>query len=385
MIYRHLFLSFLKNKPFTGRLVIFDKGYRHIVGTGKEVRMNILKDRFFKRVILHGDIGFGEAYMFREFETPDLYKLLLWFMQNKHLLPSLRRNVMVDKLLINWDAVKHRLEHLDNRNTKSGSRRNIQRHYDLSNEFYKLWLDKSMTYSSALFNDRESLYKAQQNKYQAICKKLGLKESHHVLEIGSGWGGFSHFAAKNYGCKITTITISDQQYAYIKNNPRNNVEVLFKDYRDITGTFDRIVSIEMMEALGHEFVPLFISKCASLLKKGGKICYQIITYPDKYFRHYLSESDFIKKYIFPGGELLSLHQIVRNLDQHNLRLTDVISFGHDYARTLHEWKNNFLRRKKSIRSLGFSDIFCRKWEYYFVYCQVGFATGHIDVKQLLIE
>lgn len=398
-MYQKIFLTFFKNKKFKGFLELELEGHKYIFGealnsqTDKEmvssIKIEVHNRNFFKRVILFGDIGFGEAFFWGEFTAPDLKKVLLWFIQNKEFLPGFRNSNILAALFkfANFGA---RLEHWRNKNTKIGSKKNILAHYDVSNNFYKLWLDKTMTYSSAIFKDSVSLKEAQENKYRRICKQIELTRDDHVLEIGCGWGGFAVFAAKNYGCHLTITTISDEQFAYAdelikKENLADKIKIIKHDYRDLEGSFDKIVSIEMMEALGYEYVPVFLSKCQKLIKRGGLMCLQCITYPDEHFQKYLHEPNFIKKYIFPGGELLSLKQIREKSVNLRLSILDIHSIGRDYAKTLFQWRENFIAREKEIKQLGFDEVFYRKWLFYFIYCEVGFETDYIDDVQILIK
>lgn len=398
-MYQKIFLTFFKNKKFRGVLELNFNNHNYKFGAmplGKKsekiiqfAKIEVKDRRFFKKLILAGDTGFGQAFLLNYFSTPDLKQLLLWFLQNKNLLPGFKdKNIL--SYLLRLTEIKLKIEHWLNKNTKIGSQRNIKEHYDVSNQFYKLWLDKTMAYSSAIFKGASDLKSAQENKYRYICEKLALKSGDHILEIGCGWGGFAVFASKNYDCYLTITTISQEQFNYTealikKENLASKIKLIKQDYRDLQGSFDKIVSIEMMEALGHEYVPLFLSRCQKLVKKGGLICLQCITYPDEYFQKYLRDSNFIKKYIFPGGELLSLGQIKQEALKLKLVIVTINSIGQDYARTLFSWRENFVAHKEDIMHLGFNEEFYRKWLYYFVYCEVGFETNYIDDIQILIK
>jgi cyclopropane-fatty-acyl-phospholipid synthase len=235
----------------------------HKFGKGFKVKIKVLNPRFFRRIILYGEIGLGESYFLSEFETDDLYKLLEWFIINKDKLPVSYSPMFT----IEWGKIIGQIDHYLNKNTRKGSKRNIESHYDLSNKFYKLWLDDTMTYSCAIFEKGMNLKQAQLNKYKRICEKLELKKQDHILEIGTGWGGFAEYVKKNYGNKITTITISKKQFDFAKQRLKD-VDLRLCDYRDINGKYDKIVSIEMMEALGHEYVSVFIRKCNDLFLFG---------------------------------------------------------------------------------------------------------------------
>lgn len=399
VIFKKIFFSYFKNKDFIGILEIKLGEKKYLFGneistsdSNKIAYANIevLSDDFFKRVIMNGDIGLGESFFNEDFRSSDIKNILKWFLQNRNNLPSFNEG---DKeyLLFEWSKIFSRFFHSLNENTKKGSGRNIKNHYDVSNDFYQLWLDETMTYSAAKFTNGQSLGEAQINKYESICQKLELKESDSVLEIGSGWGGFSIHAAKKYGCNITTVTISEEQYKYTKEkikkeNLSNKIEVRLQDYRDIKGSFNKIVSIEMMEALGHEYVPVFLNRCNDLLEEGGKICYQCITFPDKLFEAYLKNNNYIKKYIFPGGELISVAQLNNEIDKiSEIEVSSTESIGLDYAKTLEIWRNNFVNKKAEILNLGFDETFFRKWLYYFYYCEVGFETKYLDDLQIVID
>jgi cyclopropane-fatty-acyl-phospholipid synthase len=395
---KKIVFGFLSKPGFKGALEVDYKGEKFIFG--KEVEgeesiktakadMRILSDAFFRRVLFYGETGFGESYFLGEIETDNLKNLLLYFIRNKSMLPGFGAN-KATAFYMNWGNFILRLYNLLKKNTKIGSKKNIKAHYDVSNDFYKLWLDPTMTYSSALFKDTDDLQTAQENKYRSICEKSDLKPSDHVLEIGCGWGGFAVFAAKNYGCRLTITTISDEQFDYAHKKIQSEgledkINLIKKDYRDLEGRFDKIVSIEMMEALGREYVPVFMKKCESLLKPDGSICVQCIMYPDEHFKEYLARTDYTRKFIFPGGELLSLNEIKNNAASLHMKIDSVERMGQSYAKTLNHWSKNFTAKKEQIKSLGFDENFYRKWLYYFVFCEVGFEADYVDVAQILIK
>ncbi len=398
-IYQKIFFLLFNSKNIEGVLELDIDGRKHKLGnelvSGKRdkisgIEIKILDNRFFRRVILFGDIGFGESFFKKYFSTSNLDDVLKFFIQNREHIPGFNaKNPLF--FLFEWTKSLSRVLHLLNKNTKKGSRRNIKKHYDVSNDFYSLWLDETMAYSAAIFENGLDLKDAQINKYRTICDKLKLNKNDHLLEIGSGWGGFAIFAAKNYGCRITTITISKEQFYFAKEKIKNEglgdkIEIRLEDYRDLDGQYDKIVSIEMMEALGNEYVGLFVKKCHDLLKMEGLICYQCITFPDKQFKDYLKNNNYIKKYIFPGGELISIAQLKKEIKKlTNLYVLDIESIGLDYAKTLDLWKENFVRQKDKILKLGFDDEFCKKWLYYFIYCKVGFETRYLDDVQIVIH
>ena len=397
-MFKKIVFGFLSKAGFKGILEVDYKGERKTFGkpvadNGKsnvaKANMRILSNAFFRRVSLYGEVGFGESYFLGEFETDDIKNLLRYFMQNQDVLPGFGSN-KTSAFYINWANRIMRFAHWLKKNTKVGSKKNIKAHYDVSNDFYELWLDSTMTYSSALFKNGEDLRTAQENKYRSICQKSELKPSDHVLEIGCGWGGFSIFAAKNYGCNLTITTISDEQFDFAQNRINSEgladkITLIKKDYRDLEGEFDKIVSIEMMEALGHEYVPVFMKKCDSLLKPGGLLCVQCIMYPDEHYEEYLARTDYTKKFIFPGGELLALKNIKANTESLRMQVVSVERMGHSYAKTLNNWAQNFVAKKDEIIKLGFDENFYRKWLYYFIFCEVGFEADYVDVAQILIK
>jgi len=277
------------------------------------------------------------------------------------------------------------------RNTQAGSKRNIASHYDLSNDFFALMLDATMTYSSGVFpSPGATLEEASIEKYDRVCRKLKLTADDHLLEIGTGWGGFAEHAATHYDCQVTTTTISDAQYAYAKQRFRekgldDRVTLLKDDYRDLRGTYDKLASIEMIEAVGAKFLPGFFAKCSHLLKPEGVMCLQAITIPDHRFETYRKSVDFIQQYIFPGGFLPSFGAIASCLgSQTDFRLFHVEEFGTDYATTLAHWRHRFWQAINRVRSLGFDDRFIRTWHYYLCYCEAGFRERQIGVCQMVL-
>ncbi len=388
----------LHGRPFRGELEIICAGKSHVFGAKmsgaeaavKRARIRVLDKAFFRRVILNGDAGFGEAFFLGEFETEDLPAVLDWFIANSAELPSFRWNHKTFpffELAKPFQLLLHKLR----RNTRRGSKRNIESHYDVSNEFYQLWLDPSLAYSAAIFAPGLDLAAAQENKFRTICESIKLQAGDHLLEIGCGWGGFAVYAAKNFDCKITAITISKEQHAYAselvaRSGLGDRIEIRLQDYRDLEGAFDKIVSIEMMEALGHAYVPLFARQCERLLKPGGRLLLQCITYPDEHFDSYLKGTDFIRKHIFPGGELIALGHLIDTLEEtKKLRVIKRLSLGLDYAQTLAVWRQNFEAQKPAILALGFDENFYRKWLYYFLYCESGFRSRYIDDYQITVE
>ena len=328
-----------------------------------------------------GDIGLAEAFLRGEWDTPDLTEFLRLFCVNHEMITQ----ILADKPIIRWLQL---LRHWFNRNTKAGSKRNIHAHYDLGNHFYDKWLDRSMTYSSALFLDGDDLFTAQQRKYERLARVIGISSHDHVLEIGCGWGGFAEYAAKTIGCKLTGLTISKEQFDFAQKRMfeqglNEKVTLKFQDYRDETGLYDQVASIEMFEAVGEEFWPVYFRKVSDCLRQGGKAGLQVITIQDRFFETYRKEMDFIRRYIFPGG-MLPCPRIMTDMGNSNgLKQIASLEFGHDYARTLRVWRDNFRSVWPDLTEMGFDERFRRMWEYYLAYCEAGFLAGHIDVRQII--
>ncbi|MEO0498304.1 MAG: cyclopropane-fatty-acyl-phospholipid synthase family protein, partial [Pseudomonadota bacterium] len=283
------------------------------------------------------------------------------------------------------------IRHWLNRNTKSGSKRNISAHYDLGNEFYKLWLDDTMTYSSALYDAQAlSLEEAQNNKYRKLAKSLNLTPDSEVLEVGCGWGGFAELAAKEFGSKLKCLTISQEQYDYARERVHKaglaeRVDIVFQDYRDETGRYDAIASIEMIEAVGESFWPSYFGKISNSLRAGGKAGIQAICINEVDFEDYRKGPDFIQRYIFPGGMLLSPNTMVEQGQLAGLNIVDQLIFPQDYAETLKIWRGRFLNAWPKIETMGFDDRFKRIWEFYLFYCEAGFRAETIDVRQVIYQ
>jgi cyclopropane-fatty-acyl-phospholipid synthase len=344
---------------------------------------------FYRQCILYGDIGFGESYTAGHWSTDNLIGLLQWFIINHESAPTLSgsQNKQGRHSFLNFI---NSFLHILRRNTILNSKKNISEHYDLSNAFFKLFLDESMTYSAAYFKDyEETLTQAQYNKYEALCQKIHLKPTDHVLEIGCGWGGFAEYAAKHYGCKIRAVTISEAQFQYAKTRIHNEhlsdkVSIELLDYRKISGTYDKIISIEMLEAVGDEFLKTYFSALERLLKPDGLIGLQFIICADQRYANLRSGVDWIQKHIFPGSQLLSITRIQNILlKSTQLGLHSLETFGASYAETLRRWRQNFNNKINEVRSIGFSDIFIRKWNYYLSYCEAAFACHHINVVQAI--
>ena len=355
---------------------------------GVEAQVEIHDDAFFQRLLRGGEIGLGEAYIDGLWTSPDPTYFIRWLIQNRETLTSSKYSWLLP-LLNRLGATIEWIRHRRNANTLDGSRRNIEAHYDLGNDFYSLFLDESMTYSSAFFSEREqSLQHAQHEKYERICRKLNLQPSDHLLEIGCGWGGFATYAAKRYGCRITGITISPSQLEYAQERVereglQDRVTLRLQDYRLLQGSFNKIASIEMIEAVGHEYLPSYFAAIDRLLAPKGLSCIQIITSADQRYRRYLKESDFIRKHIFPGSNLPSIATLFNAKGDADLNLYHMETFGIHYAETLRLWRQRFLRQWPAMAKLGFDEAFRRKWELYFCYCEAGFDERHINVAQVV--
>lgn len=333
------------------------------------------------RTLLGGDIGFFESFADGGWESPNLPAALHVIALNTN---QLQRGFHA-MAVVEWiDRFRHRLR----ANSKQGSKRNIAAHYDLGNAFYEKWLDGSMTYSSAKFETPDaSLDDAQLNKYRSLATHIDLKPEDSVLEIGSGWGGFAEFAAKNLGSRVTGLTLSKEQLNYseeriFKLGLAEKVKFKLQDYRDLDQTFDKIASIEMFEAVGREYWPIYFDKVRNSLNPGGVAGFQIITIADGLFNRYARASDFIQKYVFPGGMLPSPTILNREIERAGLTHKKAIAFGQDYARTLAEWHRRFLVSWDDIATLGFDERFRKLWRFYLSYCEAGFKAGSTDVYQL---
>jgi len=333
------------------------------------------------RTVLGGHLGFAEGYLKNEWDSPNLEKLLELMLLN---LPNEFKPK--SKLYKKYNRFIHFLRE----NTKIRAKKNIEHHYDIGNSFYEIWLDQSMTYSSALFkNDEENLYQAQRNKYKTLVEELDIKPHHNVLEIGCGWGGMAEYIGQELGCNYTGITISPSQKTFtedrIKKNRFKNSEVYLRDYRDLEGSFDRVISIEMIEAVGEKYWDTYFSKINEVLKKDGLAGIQMILIDNKQFDSYRKSVDFIQKYIFPGGMLPSHEKIRESFNKNGLIEISNNSFGKSYAKTLNMWKSNFNESIDKLLSIGMDGNLLRLFNYYFSYCEAGFSNGQIDVAQKIIK
>jgi cyclopropane-fatty-acyl-phospholipid synthase len=352
------------------------------VEPGPSAAMTVHDYGFAWRLINGGDLGIAEAYLRGEWDTPDLTQFLYIFCVNHETIQSMLGDNPVMRML-------QLMRHWMNRNTKRRARRNIFAHYDIGNRFYSAWLDRSMTYSSAIFEDGTSdLAKAQETKYRRLAEAINLAPGHSVLEIGCGWGGFAEFAARNYDARVVGLTISAEQRDYARKRIfeaglNEKVEIRFQDYRDEQGVYDRIASIEMIEAVGEEFWPRYFAQVRDRLVPGGMAGIQAITIQDRFFETYRREVDFIQRYIFPGGMLPSPGMLKALGDRFGIPVIRERVFGEDYARTLATWRDNFRAAWPNLTPLGFDERFRRTWEYYLSYCEAGFRSGNIDVRQIV--
>lgn len=352
---------------------------------GLSARIEVLDMSFYRQVALGGSIGAAESYMDQYWQANDLCRVIQIFVRNRDLLNSMESGlaILANQLLKVW--------HFSNRNSQQGSRKNIAAHYDLGNELFALFLDQHSMYSSATFYHPDlSLEDASTAKLERICQKLHLQPDDHILEIGTGWGGFAIYAAKNYGCHITTTTISKEQYQaaqqrVIDVGVADRVTILMEDYRDLQGRYDKLVSIEMIEAVGHHYLDTYLKQCAALLKPNGLALIQAITIEDSYYYQALKSVDFIKRYIFPGSFIPCVSAIVASAARStDLRLINLEDQGESYALTLNHWRKRFLAALDQFRAQGYNEEFIRMWEFYLCYCEGGFKEKSISNVQLLL-
>ena len=371
-----------------GRLVLCENGREEVFGDVSEdcpltARLIVNDLRCYSEVAFGGSIGAGEAYIHGYWSTDNLTNVVRIFVRNRDVLSNMESGAA----LVTRPFQK--LFHWLHRNTQKGSRRNIAAHYDLGNEFYRLWLDRRMMYSSAFFECPDmSLDAASTAKLDRICRKLALGPDDHVIEIGTGWGGFAIYAATQYGCRVTTTTISRQQYEYARGEIERaglagRITLLLKDYRELEGEFDKLVSIEMIEAVGYQYHDTFFRKCADLLTPRGEMLLQSITIADQYYEQAIKGVDFIKRYIFPGGCLTSVTAMAASLTRvTDMRVAHLEDIGPHYATTLKRWHDRFFASIDKVAKLGFSDEFVRMWQYYLCYCEGGFIERTIGNVQM---
>lgn len=377
-----------------GQLILrLPEGGEMVFGSGSdgpEAEIQLHNDRFFSRGVLNGDIGFGEGYQAGDWDSPDLFKVIGWFCSNVEASPTLSgsklRGARVD-----WMWLANRIRHRMNRNSVHGSRRNIHAHYDIGNEFYRLWLDPTLSYSSALFESPDqNLEQAQTAKYEALCRKLRIQSTDHVLEVGCGWGGFLSHAIRTRGCRVTAITISEEQRKSAleriqREGMMHRASIRCLDYRALPSLqtrFDKIVSIEMFEAVGDEFLEECFSCLQQVLRPDGMVGAQFIVCPDARHSEMRTGVDWIQKHVFPGSLLLSMTRTGEAIRRTgDLWLYDLEDIGLSYARTLRHWRERFNEQLHEVRRLGFDDYFIRTWSYYLAYCEAAFAWRNISVVQ----
>lgn len=363
-------------------IVLPDGGSMRIAGDGEgpDATLRLHSARPVWQLLWGGGLGFAQSYMDGDWDTPDLAAFLDFALCNEEGLDSVTKPFAALKAVA---RIRHRLR----RNSRAGSRRNIAFHYDLGNAFYDKWLDRTMTYSSALYaSPDQPLAEAQTAKYERIVAELGIGPDDHVLEIGCGWGGFAEHAIRRTGCKVTGLTLSKEQAAFARERLTragfaDKADIRLEDYRDCQGRFTKIVSIEMFEAVGQEHWKLYFDRVRDLLVDGGRAMIQVITIDESRFEEYSRDADFIQTYIFPGGMLPSVEVFETIATESGLKLGDKLRFGRDYERTLLQWDRDFMASWPAIRPLGFDDRFYRMWRYYLHYCAAGFRTGRLDVVQ----
>jgi len=399
-------LTIVRKSSFYQGVVIdflskMDKGTLHltlhtgesiVIGNGKEnlsANITVNSEEFYKRCILYGDIGFGEAYVDGLWDTDNITNVIKWVLLNVENAPGLSGS-KTKAVALNLLKLLNKLSHFKRSNTLEGSRKNISEHYDLNNDFFASFLDPTMTYSAAYFyKDGLNLEQAQLAKYDRLCKQLCLKPTDHVLEIGSGWGGNAIYMAKNYGCKVTSLTISEEQAKLARERIEaegltDRVEILLQDYRLMEGKFDKIVSIEMLEAVGDAYLDIYFRQCDNLLKKDGILAIQVITCPDSRYDSLRKGVDWIQKHIFPGSLLPSVAAINNAINRtSDFTLVDLKDIGTHYAHTLKLWYDQFNANLSKAKTLGFDETFIRKWNYYLCYCEAAFAMRNINVMHLV--
>ena len=385
--WNNLFLSGIRNFPYGSIEIEWPNGKVEKISaskTGPTANLKITDDKVVKEIINGGSVKFAELYMAKRLTSSNLTTLMHYF--------ALNNNEAEDTFKISiLKYFFNKFSHSKNKNSQDQAKKNISYHYDLGNEFYSYWLDKSMTYSSAIFSKpTDNLEIAQKNKYKKLAELVSVKDGDNILEIGCGWGGFSEFLGREYDCKITAITISKEQYNFAKKrikkeNLENKIDIRFCDYRNIDGKFDKVLSIEMFEAVGKEYWNKFFCKIRTILNPDGYVGLQLITIDDKIYEVYKNNPDFIQKYIFPGGMLPSFKILTNVAIKNNFNIDEVNSFANDYAKTLNIWNKSFNKNWKKIEELGFDETFKLMWNYYLSYCEGGFLSKNIDLKQIKLN
>ena len=382
-----IFLKGIKKFPYGSLQIEWPDGKSQKIDAihkGPNAKLKIVDSNVVREIIQGGSIKFAELYISKRIITNNLTNLMHYCALNNDQAEETFK-ITIFRYLYN------KYLHFKNKNTKIQAKKNISHHYDLGNQFYKYWLDKSMTYSSAIFNGKnDNLELAQNNKYQKLADLSSIKKGDNILEIGCGWGGFSEFLAENYDCQITALTISREQFKFTtermeKANLKSKVKVVFCDYRNIKGQFDKVLSIEMFEAVGREYWKTFFEKIKTILKPNGNVGLQLITIDDKIYNVYKNNPDFIQKYIFPGGMLPSVEVLKNIIENTSFRINSINSYSNDYAKTLNIWNKEFNRNWTKIEKLGFDERFKLLWNYYLSYCEGGFLSKNIDLKQINLK
>jgi len=371
-----------------GTIQLNDSSGSTTIGQGGELQSNlhVHNPAFFRHAVLGGSLSVAESYLRGDWDCDDLTAFFRIFVRNIETTAQLDRG---------WSEISswvNRIYHRWHANSKSGSRRNIHAHYDLGNDFFRLMLDDTLAYSSGIFlSPTSTLRDASLEKMDRICRKLDLRATDHLLEIGTGWGGLAIHAAKHFGCRVTTTTISQQQFDAARERIdeaglSDRVTLLLEDYRDLTGKFDKLVSVEMIEAVGHRYQDTYFRQCSELLKPNGTFVLQAIVIPDRRHAQYLKTVDFIQRYVFPGGCLPSVSSILESMSRvTDLRFVHAEDFGTHYAQTLREWRQRFHERLDDVRGLGFPDRFIRMWNYYLSYCEAAFDERFTGVIQIQFD
>ncbi len=388
-IIHHVFMP-LKLGQMT---MILPDGSSRVYGlepNGITATIHVKRQDFFRKCVLFGDVGFGESYVQGDWDTDDITQVIKWMIHNVEHHPTLMAD-NIKRTPVNWFRLFNTWAHQLRDNTLLGSRKNISDHYDLGNDFFKTFLDPTMAYSSAYFTDpKQTLYEGQVAKFDVWCRKLRLKPSDRVLEIGSGWGGFALHAVTHYGCHVTTITLSKEQYEYVKalalkQGVKEKIDVQLVDYRHVTGQYDKIISIEMIEAVGDKFLPDYFSQLHHCLKADGLVGLQMITSPDHRYESFRDNVDWIQKHIFPGSLLPSMKAVHEAAyATGNLNIFDHEDITLSYARTLQMWREAFNAHSSQVKAMGFDQTFLRKWNYYLSYCEAAFAMRNISVVQTVL-
>jgi len=387
----------------TGHLTIVDADGQHCFGDGSgdipPVTLQVIRPSAYRRIVTGGDLGFSESLMEGDFSIDRLVPLLRMLVINSRF----QAPTFGQQPWLRW--LRSKVRHWLKRNHRSNASRNIRAHYDLSNEFFGLWLDPTMTYSSGVFpslhaaagasgpewQSNDSMEAASIEKIDLLCQKLDLQPEDHLVEIGCGWGGLAIHAASRYGCRVTGVTLSPAQLEIAQQRVaaaglQDRVTLQLMDYRDLTGQYDKLVSVEMIEAVGFEFHDEYFRTCCRLLKPEGRMAFQGITILDQRYAHYLSQIDFIREYIFPGGCLISNAEVLRSVTRaSDFRLVDTQEIGLHYAETLRRWRTEFHRHWDAITRLGFDERFFRLWDYYLAYCEAGFSEGHVGTVQMVLD